>query len=216
MRVKTVVTILTFGLSITGFGQSLEPCKKGTNAAEFAISSGIVYFPRLTVKSSYTLRKMLELDYGIKDEVYDNGSDLSFEGEAECFSKMMETEIEKRWGRRFLKAQRRIANSLDKKGIGYKDPRENGIADALTDYLKQEHPLNLVNKNYLVKLKISGNKDILDIGVLSGLPYATEISRELCDYKVIKEAIHKVDKVYEPGQLRGKTVTSILTFWIEL
>ena len=216
MRLKTVFAILTFGLSTTGFGQSFDPCRTGTNAAEFAISSGTVYFPRLTVKSSYTLRKMLELDYDIKDEVYDNGSDLIFEGEAECFFKMMETEIEKRWGKKFLKAQRRIANSLDKKGIGYKDPRENGIADSLTDYLKQEHSLDLVKKNYLVKIKISGNKDIVDIGVLSGLPYATEISRDLDDYKMISKAIHKIDKVYEPGQLRGKTVDSILMFWIKL
>ena len=216
MRLRTVLAVLTFGLPTIGFGQSLDPCKTGTNAAELAISRGTIYFPRLTIKSSYTLRKMLELEYGIKDEIYDNGSDLSFEGEAECFFKMMKNEIDKRWGENFLKDQRRIANSLDRDGLGYKEPNENGIADTLTHYLKHEHPLDLDNKNYLVKIKISGNKDIVDIGVLSGLPYATEIARDLDDYQFIRDAIYKVDKVYEPGQLRGKTVESTLTFWIEL
>jgi hypothetical protein len=216
MRFRTVLAVLTFGLPTIGFGQSFDPCKTGTNAAELAISSGTVYFPRLTIKSSYTLRKMLELEYGIKDDIYDNGSDLSFEGEVECFFKVMKNEIDKRWGKNFLKDQRQIANSLDRDGLGYKEPRENGIADTLSHYLKHEHPLDLANKNYLVKIKISGNKDIVDIGVLSGLPYATEISRDLDDYQFIRDAIYKVDKVYEPGQLRGKTVESTLTFWIEL
>jgi hypothetical protein len=215
MRLRTVI-ILILGLWTAGFGQSFDPCKIGKNAAELAISSGTIYFPRLTIESSYTLRKMLELDYGIKDEVYSNGTDMSFEGEAECFFKEMKIEIDKRWGKRFLKEQSRIANSLDKDGIGYKEPKENGIADTLVQYLKKEHPLEFYKKNYLVRLKISGDKDIVDVGVLFGLPNATEISRDLEDYQFIKDAISKIDKVYEPGQLKGKTIDSTLIFWIEL
>ena len=215
MRLTAVLVLLTIGFPVIGFGQSFDPCRIGKDAAEFKISNGAIYFPR-TVESSYTLRKLLELEYGIKDEVYDNGSDIQFQGEAECFFKVMKTEIDTRWGKNFLKKQRRIANSLDKQGIGYKEPRQNGIADTLSRYLKREHPLDLVGEKYLVELKISGNKDIIDIGVLSGLPYATEVSRDLNDYRVISHAIHSIDKLYEPGQLRGKAVASALTFWIEL
>ena len=74
----------------------------------------------------------------------------------------------------------------------------------------------MVVKWYLVELKISRNTDIIDIGVLSGLPYATEVSRDLNDYRVISHSIHSIDKLYEPGQLRGKPVASTLAFWIEL
>lgn len=216
MRIRTIFAVLTFGLSTMGFGQSYDPCKIGNDAAELAISRGKVYFPRLTIESSYTLRKMLELDYGIMDEIYDNGSDMSFEGEAECFFELMKTEIDERWGKDFLKQQSLIADSLDKEGTGYREPKENGIADTLTHYLKNEHLFDSDNKNYIIKITISGNKDIIDIKVLTGVPNATEISRDIDDYQFITEAIHKVDKVYEPGLLRGKTVESTLIFWIEL
>src|SRR5262245_9175013 len=103
MGLKTILTGLTFGLSTTLFGQSIDPCEIGRNSAEFKISSGTVYFPRLTTKSTYTLRKMLEIEYGIRDEVYSNGSDLQLGGEAECFFEVMKTEIDRRWGKDFLR-----------------------------------------------------------------------------------------------------------------
>ncbi len=217
MRLAAIFIILMLGVTFTGSGQpSFDPCDVGRKAAEYKISSGKIYFPRLTVESSHTQRKILELDYGIADEIYDNGSDLSFQCEAECFFKAMKIEIDKRWGKDFLKKQKRIANMLDKKGIGYIEPRENGIADTLSNYLKQKHFLELAGKNYLVRIKISADKDIIDVGVLSGLPHATEISRDLDDYQLIRNAVHAIDKIYDPGQLRGQAVDSTLTFWIEL
>jgi hypothetical protein len=215
MRRASALVFLIVGLSTTGFGQSLdEPCKTARNAAERKLSSGTIYFPRLIVESSLTLRKMLQLEYGIIDKIYDNGSDVEIGGEAECFYEVMRTEIDNKWGKDFLNKQRRVANSLDKKGIGYVEPKENGIADTLSFYLKREHVLDLVNTNYLVRIKISGNKSIVDVGVFFGLPYAEEISRDLSDYLIINESIHRIGKIYEPGQLRGKPVESTLEFWI--
>jgi len=213
---KAILTVLAFGLSMTLFGQSFDPCETGRKSAEFKISSGTVYFPRLTTKSTYTLRKMLEIEYGIRDEVYSNGSDLQFGGEADCFFEVMKTEIDKRWGKDFLRKQRRIANSLDKQGQGYKDPKENGIADSIANFLKSKYPVDLKLKAYLVSIKISPDKEILDIALLSGLPIATEMSRTESDYQLVSDAVQRTNKVYEPGQFKGKKISSTLTFWIEL
>lgn len=215
MKSKRIFALL-FGLSTIGLGQIPDPCQVGKNAAKLSISNGSIYFPRLIIKSSLTLRKLVEFEYGIKDEVYDGGSDLQFAGEAECFFRSMKNEIDERWGKNFLKDQRKIANTLDKEGFGYIEPRENGIADTLARNLKSEYYLDLIGKSYLVKIKISPNKNIVDVEVLSGLPYATEISHDLNDYRFIKEAVSKVNRVYEPGRLRGKPIESILIFWIEL
>lgn len=216
MNLKNILILLTLGLNTLVHGQDIAPCKIGQNEANLLLSNGEIYFPRLTVKSTYTLRKLLELEYGIKDEIYDNGSDLEFGGEAECFFEVMKAEIDKKWGKDFLKKQRRIANSLDNDGKGYKDPKENGLKDSITAYLKKEHSLDIIKNNFLVTIKISSEKEILDVGVLTGLPRATEISRERDDYRFIKEAVHKADKVYEPGQLRGKYIESTIKFWIEI
>jgi hypothetical protein len=96
-----ILVLFILGPSSIGFGQLISPCDLGQNAAVLIISSGTVYFPRLTVKSSFTLRKMLEIEYGIMDKIYDNGTDISFGGEAECFFKVMKAEIEKRRGKDF-------------------------------------------------------------------------------------------------------------------
>jgi hypothetical protein len=77
--------------------------------------------------------------------------------------------------------------------MGYIAPKENGIGDTLTHYFKKKHLLDSINKNYLVKLILSADNDIIDVAVLSGLPNATEISQNLDDYLSIKEAIYKVE-----------------------
>jgi hypothetical protein len=216
MKSRVFFLLLVLALSLKVPGQEVGPCQVGQNRAELTISRGVIYFPRLTTKSTYTLRKLLELEYGIKDEIYYNGTDIQLDDEAECFFKVMEYEINKKYGKDFLKEQRQLANSLDKKGMGYKDPKENGIKDLIISYVKRKHPLDIVERNYLVNIKISPEKDILDVSVSTGAPNATEISRDQDDYLFIKEAVHNVDKVYEPGQLRGKFVVSTMTFWIEL
>lgn len=213
MKRRLFSLLLIIELATNAHGQMVNPCQIGQNKARQIISSGSIYFPRTIVESSFTLRKMVELDYGIKDEIYDNGTCLLEEDELECFYKLMNDEIENKWGKGFLKVQARIANKLDKEGMGYVKPKENGIKDSIIQYLKKEYPLK-IDKVYLVAIKISADKEIIDVNVSSGAPRSIAISRDYGDYLLIKKAAQAIDKVYEPAYLRGKPIESLLIFWV--
>jgi len=214
MNRKILLMVFMLSLSETLVGQS-DGCEMGRIIAEGKISRGMIYFPRLTVESTQTLRKMLEIDYGIMDELYDDRNDIALDGELECFYKVMKKEIEKRWGRSFLRKQRQIANSIDHKGIGYVAPKENGISDSIVAIIKK-HAFEMKLSAYLVLIKISPEKEVLDLLLLHGVPVATELPKADPDYQILKKVIQEVDKVFEPGYMRGKKIPSTLMFWIEL
>ena len=150
---------------------------------------------------------MLEIDFGIQDEIYDNGTDVLMDDEEDCFYRLMKEEIENRWGKAFLKNQIKIASRLEKKGIGYFEPKENGAGKLIVDLVEKGYLFHTTKVTYLVSLRISPDNEILDVSVGTS---------DSDDYQLIKEAVNKIDKVYSPGRFRGQPVLSTLSFWIEL
>jgi len=185
-------------------------CEMGKENAKRLISSQTIYFP-MNVNSTLTLRKLLEIEYGIMDEGYDPGTCLRSDGEAPCFYEVMQDEIERRWGKNFLALKQRLANELDKQGKGYVEPRENDIQDRLYTFIKTKAHDRDDKMGYSIKLKISPEKRILDLEILGGGLFAERpIERNSKDYMFIKGALDNIGITCEPGRLHGKPVASLI------
>lgn len=189
---------------------TINGCEIGKEEALKIISSGKIYFPML-VESSLTLRKLLEIEYGILDKGYSRGTCLRSEGEDECFSEAMLIEIEKKRGKIFLSLQQAVADELDKEGQGYVEPRENGVQDLLDRYIKTHAGGREVQVGYSIILKISPDKRMIDFEVLGGELFAkAPILRNSSDYVFLKEAFSNIQINCEPARLRGKPVESLI------
>jgi len=187
-----------------------DGCEIGREHADRLISSRTISFP-MNIESTLTLRKLLEIECSVMDDIYDSGTCLQYEDEAECFYKAMQAEIEKRWGKDFLTSQQRIANRLDKEGKGYIEPQGNGLQALLSAYLSQNAPGRDPQRAYSIVLKISPDKRILDFEVFhGGLFVAQPIERNSRDYTFIKGALNSIQIDCEPARLRGKPVESLI------
>ncbi|SHG71055.1 hypothetical protein SAMN04488109_1509 [Chryseolinea serpens] len=163
------------------------------------------------MKSSLTLRKLLETEYEITDKGYNDDTCLRYVGDEECFYETMRIEIEKKWGRGFLATQQRLADQLDKEGKGYYEPRENGMQELLDRYLAENAPGRLGENGYSVRVKISPEKRIIDLEVLSGGLFAEEpIPRNSWVYTFLKGALDNIPISCEPARLRGKPIESLI------
>lgn len=70
--IKLFVSIhLIFLFAINANCQRIEidGCSSGEKEAKQLIAANTIYFPKRSVESSLTLRKLLEIEHGIKDAV---------------------------------------------------------------------------------------------------------------------------------------------------
>ena len=216
IRIKLFVSIqLIFLFAIKANCQRIEidGCSSGEKEAKQLIAANTIYFPRLIVKSTLTLRKLLEIEYGIKDAVYDNGTCLRFPNEEQCFYRLMLGEVEKKWGKNFLSDQQRIANELDNKGKGYIESKENDIHLIFGRYVKENAPVRDPRKGYLIVLKVSPDKTIADIDVLFGIFNPSPIEKTSEDYLYIKKVMNIINHSCEPAQFRGNLIESEISFF---
>lgn len=189
---------------------TINGCEIGREEAVKIIANRQLYFP-MSIKSSLTLRKLLETEYGILDKNYSNGTCFRVEGDEECFYEAMRTEIEKKWGKGFLSKQQRLADELDKEGRGYVEPRENGMQDLLNRYINTYAPGRAAPVGYSVILKISPDKRMIDLEVLGGGLFAAEpILRNSRDYAFLKGALSSIQINCEPARLRGNPMESLI------
>lgn len=209
----SVHLILLFVVNANCQKVEIDGCSAGEKKAKQLIAANVIYFPRLIVESSLTLRKLLEIEYGIRDAVYSNGSCLQFPNEAECFYRLMLDEIEKKRGKNFLPNLRRIANELDSEGKGYIESKENNIHLIFGRYVKGNAPIRDPKKGYLIILKISPDRAIADIDMLFGIFNPSAIERTSEDYLYVKDVFNKITHNCEPAQFRGKSIESEVSFF---
>ena len=205
----------TYCVSILASGQHRN-CPKGQDAAKKLISNNRIFFPRVEGGAiSPTLTMLLEVDYKIEDELYDNGFDFDFEGENECFYQVMLQEIETKWGKDFMKLKKAEADKLDKNGIGYVEPKENGIRDSLRRYVRENAPKRDIKKGYLIELKISPDRKLESYKVFFGLIRPQPIEKKSDDYLFVGKALDHVTVNCEPGRFRDKPIESSIYFYLD-
>src|SRR5258706_13285067 len=99
---RAILTIIFSFSLLTLWGQSdKELCESGIKTAQKRLANRQIYFPRYIVHSSVTLRKILEIDYGIIDDFYDQ-YDFGFQQEYNCHDSLMLKAISNKWGADFL------------------------------------------------------------------------------------------------------------------
>ncbi|HCW07120.1 MAG TPA: hypothetical protein DGG95_07130 [Cytophagales bacterium] len=152
-----------------------EMCESGKERALKRLALGQICFPRYIFESSITLRKTLEIDYGILDELYDTLYDIGYQSEFECHDEIMKKAIEDKWGEKFLKDQKEIADKLDKQNLGFKEPTNEKIETSIKKYLNENLKIRSTVYNYfelgviftisprgqVVKLKVSKAREFL-------------------------------------------------------
>jgi len=215
MKLIVFIILLAHGLVLNALGQVEEPCQLAQKKARRLVSDGEIYFPRTIVNFSLTLLKMMEVDYGIKDEVYDNGTDEILDNEDSCFFKVMKDEIERKWGKGFLITQSGIADKLEREDKGYFKPKENGIRDSLKKYVRENASKRDIKKGYLIVLKISPDRKLEDYKVYFGFIRPEPIEKESDDFLFIGKALSSVTVNCEPGRFRGKPIESFIRFYLD-
>jgi hypothetical protein len=125
-----------------------EACESGKKRALKRLELGQICFPRYIFDSSITLRKTLEIDYGIRDELYDTLYDFGLQSELECHDEIMKRVIDDKWGEDFLKDQKRIADNLDKQNLGFREPSNEKIEASIKKYLKENLKTQSTVYNY--------------------------------------------------------------------
>jgi hypothetical protein len=197
---KTIlITIFSF-FSLTLLGQSnKELCESGVRQAQKRLANGEIYFPRDIFDSSITLRKILEMDYGIIDGSYSK-VDFGFQAEDECFDSVMLKAISDKWGADFLAKQKQLADKWVAEGKGYKTPLSVDKEKVIDQMMRKGYTDNGIRlKRFRIDLVISSDGKIVkqEIHSLSeGEVTAKEIS-------IINDAIAKYSDNWAPGELRG-------------
>jgi hypothetical protein len=197
---RRIVFILLSLSSLTLLGQSkMEVCEWGKREAQNKLEKGQIYFPRYIFHSSVTLRKMLEMDYGIIDESYSD-SDILYQPQDDCFDSVMIKAISDKWGADFLNKQRQLADKLEKEGKGYVTPSNPTAEKGIDQLMRQGYKDNGIRyKRFRITVVISTTGKIVkhEIHALSeGEVTAKEI-------EIIDEAISKYSDNWTPGGIKG-------------
>ncbi len=212
---RTILAIVLSLFSLTLCGQwdkemEKERCENGVKEAKKKLAYGQIFFPRYTFHSSVTLRKMLEMDYGIIDDFYSK-YDFSFGRTDDCFDSVMLKAISDKWGVDFLEKQRQLADKLEKEGKGYVTPSNPTAEKGIHQLMLQGYRDNGIRyKRFRIDLVISTTGKIAkhDIHSLSeGEVTAKEI-------EIINDAISKYSDNWTPGGIKGKPIQ--MDAWMEI
>jgi hypothetical protein len=197
---KTILVIIFSLFTLTLFGQSdKELCEIGVRQAQKRLGNGQIFFPRYIFKSSITLRKILEMDYGIIDDFYSE-YDFSVERVDNCFDSVMLKTINDKWGADFLVRQRQLADKLIAEGKGYKIPSSNDNEKSIDQLMRKGYIDNGIRlKRFRIDLVISSDGKIVKHEIQS-LSEGEVTAKEI---EIINDAIAKYSNNWTPGELKG-------------
>ncbi len=197
---KTILVTIISLYSLTLLGQSSkELCKSGVREAQNRLAKGQIFFPRYIFDSSITLRKILEMDYGIIDGFY-RKYDFGFQAEDDCFDSVMLKAISDKWGTDFLVRQRQLTDKFVVEGKGYKTPESNGNEKAIDQLMRKGYANNGIRlKRFRIDLVISSEGKIIKHEIHS-LSEGEVTPKELT---IINDAIVKYSDNWVSGELRG-------------
>ena len=182
-------------------GQSnTDLCESGKRTARERLVKGQIYFPRYIFDSSVTLRKMLEMDYGIIDDFY-NEFDIEFEAELNCHDSIMLKAIGDRWGTDFLNKQRQLADKLDKEGRGYTTPSGQENVKGIDELMRKGYAHNGIRlKRFTINLVISTSGKIVSHDIHSNSD--GEVTQK--EIEIITDALSKYSNNWIPGGINGR------------
>jgi len=99
-------------------------CEEHIQLARSNVEADSLFVPHSLLFFSETHKKMLLIDYDLKERKNIGGDVVR--SETACFDLIMEAAIKKKWGDDFFIKTKIIADSLEKSGLGFKGPSFNG------------------------------------------------------------------------------------------
>jgi hypothetical protein len=211
-----IIILLTSTINLWGQSKD-ELCKSGTRTAKEKLAEGHIYFPRYIFDSSITLRKILEMDFGIIDGIYSELC-IELEEELKCHDQLMRKAIEEKWGRHFLKRQRHIADKLLKQNKGFKEAfnreAKKGIEKEITkDYVRTDYK----RRSYDLVLTISTTGQVTNYKIFYASLFGVgqEVDDEI-ELRLIRDALKNYMNNWTPGEIKGKPIEMITILNIEI
>lgn len=121
-------------------------CYDYLKLAEQKIQNDSLILPQYKFHPSLTetFKRWVNLKYKIINWNYVHG-DL-IRPETKCFDEYMFEEIENRFGKGFFESQRKVADSLDKKGLGYIEPLYLESDDSLKKFINKSINIDSLNR----------------------------------------------------------------------
>gem|GEM_PF-3104058 len=177
-------------------------CESGVKKAQARLAKGQIYFPRYIFNSSVTLRKMLEIDYGIIDDFMDE-YDFGIQQEYDCYDSLMLKAINDKWGADFLEKQRQLADKLEREGKGFATPSNPAAEKGIHQLVLQGYKDNGIRyKRFRIDLVISTTGKIVkqEIHALS----EGEVTDK--EIEIINTAISKYSGNWTPGGIKGQPI----------
>jgi hypothetical protein len=198
----SIVTILLF-VSLAVSGQKLKAfCESGRRTAQERLARGQIYFPRYIVDSSITLRKMLEIDFGIVDALYSEYC-VEVETELNCHDSVMLKAISDKWGADFLSKQQQLANRLIKEGKGYITPSSHENVQGIDEMMRKGYADNGIRlKRFTINLIISTSGKIVSHDIHANS--AREVTQK--EIVIITDALSKYSDNWVPGGINGRPI----------
>ncbi|MBO9703513.1 MAG: hypothetical protein J7604_25115 [Sporocytophaga sp.] len=158
-------------------------------------------------RPTQTYRLWMEATYSIYD--YDYCPMCCVILCSNCFDDYMIWAIEQKFGKGFLEEQKKISDSLDRIGMGFKDPAYPMSEDSLRKIIhlkarKKEKPLDAYSEK-IVCFEIDEHGHVADIHVFEG-PFIFKSLAETDELKVLLKKLFKDDQKWTPAMFLGKPI----------
>jgi len=184
-------------------------CKDYLDIAENLVRKDSLCQPRykLELHITYTCKSWLDARYNIYDYKYCSGGCIV--KCSDCFDDYMIWAIERKFGKGFLEAQKKISDSLDRIGMGFKDVSYPLSEDSLRQYIhlklrKKEKPLEDYSHK-IVCFDIDEKGHVAEVIVFEDT-FILKPRPETEELKVLLKKLFMDDKKWTPAMFLGKPI----------
>jgi len=185
-------------------------CKQFISEACAKVSHDSLCIPTFDMNLSTTFIELLERDYKI---LYEKPTHGMIFGGLRCWDEVMTQAIESKYKKGVLEKIRLLADSLDKKGIGFIEPKY--LKGDIEEWLKQQLKIYRIThkgKGLLLILHIDKNGKILEAELYPIYDYEYSISKYdeniFLQNQELNNIILNMDG-WQAAKLRGEPVESI-------